>query len=281
LAWLAERVGWRHAFDLIAVLLAVMAVLLFAIVRDAPPRHAWHGRPRPGAWSAMRGVGAVLRLPGFPPVMAMGFASFSAFVSVFGLWAAPYLRDRFGLDASGRSIVLLSMTGGIIVGNLLFGAADRWVGSRKRLVYAGAGALVAALGWMAVRAPQASLAETTIAFTALSVASCYSATLIAQGRAMYPDALIGRGMTTMNAAVLLGAAVLQIVSAQLARPFGTPQGGLMPQGYSVVFGALAAWVVVGAAIYRRAPDSRSRPAATPAPAMPVGAGAPRGGGASS
>jgi len=273
LAWLVERVGWRHAFELIAALLAVMAVLLYAVVRDAPPGHAWHGRARPDAWSTMRGAGAVLRLPGFLPVMAMGFASFSAFVAVFGLWAAPYLRDRFGLDASGRSVVMLSMTAGIIAGNLLFGAADRWVASRKRLVYAGAAALFAVLAWMAARAAHASLVETTVAFTLLSIAGCYSATLIAQGRTLYPDALIGRGMTTMNAAVLLGAAVLQIVSAQVARPFGTAQGGLSTQGYSTVFAVLAAWVVAGAVIYRKAPDSRSRP---PAEASAGAAAAGRG-----
>jgi predicted MFS family arabinose efflux permease len=259
LAWMAEQLGWRRSFDLIALLLAVLAVAVFAVARDAPPGHAYHAQPRPTVWHAMRGVGDVLRLPGFPRVMAMGFVAYAAFVSVLGVWGAPFLRDRFGLDTVQRSQVLLAMTAGIIVGNLLFGLGDRLVHSRKRLVLAGAWCNVAILAALALRADRSSLTEVVVLLTLLGVTGCYSATLISHGRSMYPDRLIGRGMTTMNASVLAGAAVMQILSAQVARPFGTAQGGLTTLGYSVVFSVLAAWVVLGIIVYRGAPDSHARP----------------------
>ena len=77
-------------------------------------------------------------------------------------------------------------------------------------------------------------------------------------------------------ALLLGLAAL-IAPARDAetvkRMLGTAQGGLSTQGYSTVFAVLAAWVVAGAVIYRKAPDSRSRP---PAEASAGAAAAGRG-----
>jgi predicted MFS family arabinose efflux permease len=250
--------GWRHAFDVVALALAACAVAVWWLVRDAPPGHAYHTTPRPRVWASMRGVGAVLKLPGLRPVLAMGLCAYAGFSAVLAVWAGPFLRDRFGLDADARSRVLLAMALGIIAGNLLYAAIERRGLPRKRVAQASALANIAILVWLALRAPWASLPETVVAFTLLAALNCYTTTLIAHGRSLYPDPLIGRGMTTMNCCAVGGAALLQIGSAQVARPFGTAAGGLEPAGYSLVFAVLAAWVSVGLWIYRRAPESRPR-----------------------
>jgi predicted MFS family arabinose efflux permease len=272
LAWLVGWVGWRSAFTLIAAALATLSVVVWMLARDAPPGHPYHAQSRPNAWASMRGVVDVLRLPGFLHVAALSFVAFAAFVTVLGVWASPYLRDRFGLDAVGRSHVLLAMTAGIIVGNSIYGLADRRVHSRKRLVTIGAVGNAAVLAALALRAQHASLAEVVVLLTLLGASSCYTATLIAHGRSLYPDALIGRGMSTLNAAVLAGAAFTQIASAQVARPFGTAAGGLEPIGYSVMFAVLSGWVLLGLAVYRGGPDSHARSA--PVAAAPAAGEAP-------
>lgn len=257
-ATLVGWVGWRDAFVVVAAVLAACAVAVGCIVRDAPPGHAYHATPRPRVGASMRGVGAVLRLPGLRPVLAMGLCGYAGFSAVLAVWAGPFLRDRFGLDAAARSRVLLAMALGIIVGNLLYAAIERRGLPRKRVVVASALLNIAILAGLALRAPWATLSETVIAFTLLALLNCYTTTLIAHGRSLYPDPLIGRGMTTMNCSVVGGAALLQIGSAQVVRPFGTAAGGLEPIGYSLVFAVLAAWVSVGLWLYRKAPESWPR-----------------------
>ena len=76
--------------------------------------------------------------------------------------------------------------------------------------------------------------------------------IVAQGRALFPDRLAGRGVTTVNMAQCLGLAVLPAGMGYIVEGFG---GGDI--AYRWVFGTLAAGVVLGSIAYARARDSFS------------------------
>ncbi|KAF0105967.1 MAG: Major facilitator superfamily transporter [Rhodospirillaceae bacterium] len=74
--------------------------------------------------------------------------------------------------------------------------------------------------------------------------------IVAQGRALFPDRLAGRGVTTVNMAQCLGLAVLPAGAGYVVGAFGADD-----TAYRWVFGMLAAGLVLGSFAYVRARDS--------------------------
>ena len=68
----------------------------------------------------------------------MHFFAYATMLTVLGIWGGPYLHDVHGLDAIQRGNVLLTMGVAQILGILAYGPMDRVLGSRKKVILAGA-----------------------------------------------------------------------------------------------------------------------------------------------
>ena len=90
----------------------------------------------------------------------------------------------------------------------------------------------------------------------LLVAFCFfcafGTVIVAQGRALFPDRLAGRGVTTVNMAQCLGLAVLPAGMGYIVEGFGGADAA-----YRVAFAALGVGLVLGAAVYLRSRDNAS------------------------
>ena len=79
----------------------------------------------------------------------------------------------------------------------------------------------------------------------------------AQARTILPDHLVGRGLTLQNLAVFLGVFAFQSLTGYIVGAFAPGADGIPPEAaYRAVFGALALALVISAAIFSRARDSR-------------------------
>jgi len=76
------------------------------------------------------------------------------------------------------------------------------------------------------------------------------------GRAIFPEHLVGRGMTTNNTSVFLGAAIVQGATGALIGSFMTDSGEAPEVAYRAMFGFLAALQIVALMIYSRSRDVR-------------------------
>ena len=74
------------------------------------------------------------------------------------------------------------------------------------------------------------------------------------GRQFYPDRLIGRGISTVNCAVLFGAASLQVLTGAIVQTLARADGTIGELAYRAMFGALAAALVIALACYWRCPE---------------------------
>ncbi len=251
LAWAAKNMGWRNAFDVLAAITALVALLFLWLVRDDPPG-AKPAPQRPQTLAQVwRGLIDVWRTPGLGPVLAMHTSGYACMVTVLGVWAGPYLNDVHGLDGVARGNVLLAMGVAQIVGLLAFGPLDRVFGTRKQIVIAGAAASVAVFGTLAL-VPQPPLWLAVALMMAIPFLSSYSIILVAQGRALFPDAQAGRGVTTVNMAQVVGATVLPSLSGYIVGAFVDNPGAAAPESaYRAVFAMLAAVSFSGLIIYLR------------------------------
>jgi predicted MFS family arabinose efflux permease len=249
LAASAAAFGWRASFLAVAALTVVIALVVIVVV----PKDAVSGKPKETCGAAFRGVAAALKVPSFWPVFFMHLTTYGCFASVIGLWGGPWLSDVHGADLPTRGNVLLLGATAQICGMLMWGAMDRFWGSYKTPVLIGSTATIVLLVILAA----APLAQpwATLWFPLFGLCVAYTPILTSHGKSLFPSTLTGRGITLMNIGTMGGAFLSQSVTGMLIDLMGrSAQGVYRSEGYRLVFGSLAAWLLLSLIFYVRAID---------------------------
>lgn len=257
LAAVADIMGWRGAFWIMAAATAILALLLYGVVRDAPPGRSGGDRPIETPGEIWQGLKDVLANRELRFVCAIQFVNYGTVLSVVGLWAGPYLNDVHGLTGVDRGNVLLVLNVSMLVGVMGYSVVERRLNSRKWTIAGGAIVSVVLLTILAT-VPRLGLWPATILLVLFGIASAYIMLIHAHARAVLPDHLVGRGLTLQNLAVFLGVFVIQAVSGFIVGGFSAPRGLAPEAAYQAVFGFLAAATLVAVIIYLRVRDVRPR-----------------------
>jgi len=149
--------GWRLSLAGVGVVMLATALLIYVFVRDSPSERGLPSLaeiddlPQPPvasqSMSLGQGVLVVLREPNTWLLGSYAFLLFGTMTMMQGLWAVPYLMDAYGQTQQQAANALTLWAIGLIVGCTLWGyLADKVMGSRKRVVLAGA--VVYALLWV-------------------------------------------------------------------------------------------------------------------------------------
>ncbi len=254
LAAAAQAFGWRAPFVAVAFITAVVAVIVFAMVRDTRPGREPEVRvPESGA-VILAGLAQVILNRRLHPIVAMSFVGYASLITVMGLWAGPYLHDVHGLGPVPRGNVQLVMTLGLIAALFAIGPIERYFDTRKGVVVWGAAATIAVFGVLALW-PSPPLWAVTVLFALLAPLNAYSIIAFAHGRAMIPDRLVGRGIAVLSVISMCGIATLQITTGFIVGAFAE-DGVVGPAGYRWMFAFLAAIVLASLLRYRRSEDMR-------------------------
>ncbi len=254
LAWASEAIGWRVVFAAAVAFTACATVAVWLIVRDAPPGHPFLSRAAETPHEMLRGLAEVLRNPRLRPILALNFCNYACTFTVQGLWGGPYLREVHGLTPIAAGNVLLAAVVAYQCGMLTFGPLDRRFDTRKWIAVGGTVVIVALLALLAlVPSPPAWMAIGVIC--AIGFVSASSTMVMTHGRGIFPDRLIGRGMATMNTAVMFGVACMQTLSGVIVGAFEPLPGGERTEtAYRALFGVLTLVLGIAVAIYSRSHD---------------------------
>jgi MFS family permease len=256
LAWAAEWIGWRNAFLIVAAATAVFGTVVLVLARDAPPDHDYHRQPQENLRAVIAGLREVLGHRDLRYVLALAFVAYSTMFAIRGLWGGPYLADVHGLGSVARGNVLLLMSLGTIASGLFFGPLESRLGHARPLVLGGATATVLILAVLAL-APGLPLPAATALLALLGFCGAYTVLLIAHGRSLFADRLVGRAMTVVNFANFVGIGLVQITSGMIIGAFPPAAGGAPPEAaYRTVFGVIAVTLVVAVLLYSRARETR-------------------------
>lgn len=253
LAIAAQALGWRGAFLAMGGIVVAVAGLVALVVRDAPEGAAT-ARADESLAHAVRGVLAVFRNRRLWAIVPMSFTGYAVLVTVRGLWAGPYLADRFGLGPVERGNALLVVSVAMMLGTLAYGALERRLDRRREPVLAGTAVAILMLLLLAL-APVGSAALATALLAAFAFTGMTYALLMAQGRRFMAEGEVGRGLTFLNGACFTGAALIQATSGvvvELAKAAGAGPAGT----YGALFLFLAAILALALLAYRRSADLR-------------------------
>lgn len=256
LAWASEAIGWRGVFGFAVAFTALAAVGVWLVVRDAPSGHPFLERTAEPPRQMLQGLMEVLRNPRLRPILALNFCSYACTFTVQGLWGGPFLREVHGMSAIAAGNVLLGAVVAYQFGMLAFGPLDRLLDTRKWIAIGGNLVTVSMLATLAL-ASHPPVWVPVAAILVMGFVSASSTMVLSHGRGIIPDRLIGRGMSTLNTAVMLGVACMQSLSGIILGAFEPLPGGARSEAaYHALFGVLTVVLIGAIAIYSRSQDVR-------------------------
>jgi predicted MFS family arabinose efflux permease len=254
LAWASEAVGWRAVFAIAVLFTALSAIAIWLVVRDAPPGHPFLERKPESPREMLQGLMEVLRNPRLRFILALNFCHYACTFTVQGLWGGPYLREVHGLSAIEAGNVLFAAVIAYQIGMLTFGPLDRVLDTRKWIVVWGTLAIIVALTVLAMT-PSLPTPFAIGSILVIGFCSACSTMVMAHGRGIIPDRLIGRGMATINTSVMFGVACMQTVSGVVIGAFEPLASGARSEtAYRALFGVLATILIVALSVYSRSVD---------------------------
>jgi MFS family permease len=252
LAYATAALGWRTSFLVVAAFAAVVGLFVYTVARDDPP-----GIARPKSSETLRetvaGLKDVVRLRSYLFVFVMQFAGYSSFLTVFGLWAGPYLAHIYGYDLDRRGNVLFLLAAVHLIASATWGPADRLFKSYKVPTLIGASVTIASLVWLAwVGKPSEPLL--LVWFVVFGFFASCTAVITAHGRSLLPAQFVGRGLTLLNLGTMGGVFVVQAATGAVVGLFDAPDGVYPLEAYRAAFLCIAAVLAACASIYMLAHD---------------------------
>jgi MFS family permease len=213
LAWVVDRWSWRSAFAVLTIM-SIFTLLASVLIleKSAVQRSR---RLAPEIWAAFYGLRFVLF--GRRPValLAIGFVSYGAIITIRGLWVVPMFVERYGLSLLSAGNVALLFSIAMILGPAVAGHFDPGDKARPVIITTIALAIAATIGALAIF-DGFSLWLDAILCVVLGFLSGFFILIYAEARSSYPPELTGRGLTALNMSFFLGAAVAQSLSGVIA-----------------------------------------------------------------
>lgn len=246
---LAQLIGWRAMFDLLAAATVGVALLIFFCV---PKDHPAQGQPaaRESLAAQLRVIGRVAGDRVFWRTAPMVAIMSGTFIAIQTLWAGRWLSDVAGLDRAAVADILLVMAIGFVIGSLTTGwIADR--AQRRGLTIAlvvGCSFLIFAVSQLLVvlHAPIPPALPWFLFGFAGQAGNLGYATLAAH----FGTSAAGRAQTTANLLLFATAWGLQWgIGAVLDQFPGTSEGRVDPAGYHWAFGLALALQVLAVSWY--------------------------------
>lgn len=246
LAWVVEQFNWQAGFWLLGALSLLAWLVIFAKVYEpqsaTPVKANWST-----IWAAIKSYGELLRLPHTAGILCLAFVCYASFITLRGLWLAPYLVDRFGqsLIFSGNIALVLSIIS--LFSPSFFGKLDPGDAKRRQGLILLPWTLVLFFAILAV-SQQLWLAITSLVLIAIFM-GC-AVWQYADVRNAYPNHMTGRAMALFTMSMFLGVAVMQSLSgvvAQWALAGGYDQ-------YTAVFASVAIMLALGSIAFMVLPN---------------------------
>ena len=213
LAWVVDRWSWRSAFAVLTIM-SIFALLasVFVLEKSAVQRAR---RLAAEIWAGFYGLRFVLF--GRRPValLAIGFVSYGAIITIRGLWIVPMFVERYGLSLLSAGNVALLLSVSMILGPAVLGHFDPSDKARPAVIAIIALAIAATIGALAIFDGLSLWLDVGLCI-ALGFLSGSFILIYAEARSSYPPELTGRGLTALNMSFFLGAAVAQSLSGVIA-----------------------------------------------------------------
>ena len=228
--FLLVSMGWRTLFELLAIVTAVCALIIYLVVPKVPA-----AKSSVTGGSTAHGLKMVYADPRFWRLAPLSATCIGTAWALQGLWAAPWLSDVEGLDRSGLLWHLLIMAIALSLGGLLWGIAvgrarRRGVGPRPLLALVATMFIAAQLA-LILRLPLPSYVPWII-LAAVGAGTVLSYAILAE---YFPKELAGRANAALNLFHIGSAFVVQYMTGLVVQLWPPIDGHYPEVAYQAAF----------------------------------------------
>ncbi len=240
LAWISNIFGWRTTLLAIGIVSLLLAVLVYAFVRNRPAEMGLSPiRPDREEATAriglMQGMQMVLTSGRFWPLGVWAFCVIGISFAIGGLWGGPYLMQVYGLSKTAAGGVLSTFALALIAGSSLLGWLANRLG-RKPVLVGCSLLLMTVCALMSWRIDSMSLPVLYILFFSLFVTGGSIGPVIAAvSKEMFPIAISGTSIGTVNLFPFIGAAVFQVLIGAVLTAGSQGQTGYRTESFQYMF----------------------------------------------
>lgn len=244
LAHASQAFGWRAVMAALGTLTLVLAIAIYALVRN----------PERAEGTASAGFGGyleLLRVRSLWPIIPLTIVGYAVSAGIRGLWAGPFVADVYGADTIAIGQVTFWMAVAMVAGTLAYGPLDRLLNTRKWIMITGM-SIVAMLAATLATADMLSLTAATVMLVGIGLFGSTFAVIMTHARAFYPAHLMGRGVTLMNFFSIGGVGVMQWITGWVVES----TGGTPRETYAALFGFYAVVLAAALAVYLFSRDAK-------------------------
>lgn len=254
LGWMTAHFGWRTAFIAAALVSAALLAGIVLAVRG-PGAGRLSDRPAETMRQAFAGVGDVMRTPGFWPLFLMSFSTYSTFGLIIGLWGGPYLAHVHDADLAAQGRALFIMALAQVIGTLVWGSADRFVGAYRPVAVTGS-ALSLILLAVLIASGHRSALQAEIIVGLLGFSCAFTPVLVAHSKGLFPAEITGRGLSFINMGTMSGAFITQWLTGIAVKAVAGEAATYPVSAFQVAFAMQGLLLAAATLAYVRAPDPR-------------------------
>ena len=221
LAYLNTLIGWRLTLFLCGIITAVLAVLLFWVLRDdadkgsAAVAHAPDPQQQTGL---IRSARMILGSLSFWQISSLAFFRYGTFVALQGVWFGPYLMSvrRYTPVTAGNILTMLSI--GMAISSPIAGhLADRVFRTTKSVLLLGLSCYVVCLFLLTGIVPLEGTLAFCILFMFLGFFNGFGMLGYAHIKELFPLSMSGSVITAVNFFLMAGGAVfIQVIGVIIA-----------------------------------------------------------------
>lgn len=226
---LIGSVGWRGLFEILAMVSAGCALVIYLLIPETPGATSVKGS------TASHSLSTIYADPRFWRLAPLSATCIGTAWALQGLWAAPWLSDVEGLDRAGLLRYLFWMAIALSFGALLFGiTADRLgrrgVGPRLLFGIVATAFIIAQLA-LILRLPLPSCIPWGI------VAAAGAATVLSHAilGGYFPKELAGRASAALNVFHIGGAFLVQCMTGLVIQLWSPIEGHYPEIAYQAAF----------------------------------------------
>jgi len=243
LAYLSSWIGWRTSFLIAGGITLLVALLVWAFVRDTPADYCQMGQetqPETSAPSLSKGIRTVLAEPAFWPIAIWFFFNSAIYFSFIGLWGGPFLIHVYGITKADAGNMLSLSAIGLIVGSPLVSYLSNRVFRRRKPVLI-LSSIIALCLTSALAFATAELTRPALSLICLGFGATTGAAVVIAFTAvkeLFPLRIAGTATGLINLFPFAGGAAFQPVLGMLLERNGRLAGNFTIAGYTEAFFSL-------------------------------------------
>lgn len=258
MALVSTWLGWRLSFVLVGLITALLAALVWRVVRDKPSDLGWQSQAEHAVTveapiKLVIGIKMVLTRPAFWPLAVWFFCKYGIFIAFAGLWGGPYLMNVYGATKNQAGGILSMVAVGMIIGSLVIGyLSDRIIKGRKPTLILASCIIVCITALLAFFTADLSLPLIGVLCVGLGMFASSTAVIgFTSARGLFPGSIAGTCFGLLNLFPFAGGALLQPLLGSILENHGKVGQAFTVAGYRGAFFVLflAALTALAASLF--------------------------------